>query len=354
MLKRLFAILLPRPQGLIHKGIYFWIGVLLVLPVATPEIVSTHLYLYTWEIFAPISHTGTVLLIGLVFYIIQELLLQQAKFLWNDLRDVDHDSTLEHSKMRYTVQGVISQKSGYIHMIIRWGLALILSAFLSPLFFWVMVIISVHQILYEWVVKPNSEHYPIFFLAFLSFNLPLRLLGAFAALVNIDIILTHSYLLVALGVMYLLSMGSLSSLYFQEAHDIGESSTGAPLPRKHSAYFLQHGQTIAWFTLSGAFCVALIMWLIVDFRHLNIVITVANLGIGLVAARLIASHWFVQHSTWQIMRVGGINLRMVVYGVLLITGTVALVLLLTDPETTWATSYIFTYASFNFFFYLEQ
>lgn len=68
----------------------------------------------------------------------------------------------------------------------RWGGALVLGGFLSRDFLLVLLLISAHQLLYEWVIKLKAGRHPIVFHVFLCFNLPLRVISGFLCFFDIS------------------------------------------------------------------------------------------------------------------------------------------------------------------------
>lgn len=80
--KRAFVFVLPRPLGLVHKGIFLarFCDCLSVVCGDTTVPDADLLVPFLWR--------------GLVFFFALEILLQQAKFLWNDLRDRSTDKLL--------------------------------------------------------------------------------------------------------------------------------------------------------------------------------------------------------------------------------------------------------------------
>ncbi len=268
--------MLPRPLGLQHKGMFFWHGFVIAVPFYAAAQSSLAV--------------DALLIRALLFFFVQEILLQQAKFLWNDVRDRTADTAAGINADRLQLASFSSPNAAMRHVIIRWGAALIFGAVLSPSFLIVLLAISFHQLLYEWVFKPMSGHHPIVYFVFLCFNLPLRVLGGFVCLFDLAGIIANPILGMTLLIFYLLSWSSLSNQALVEAHryagdpafteyaylrpDRWLSISGflkywqngdrrplpqVRLPRPHSFFFYENGRRMAALALFPAVVIALLL-----------------------------------------------------------------------------------------------
>ena len=278
--KRAFVFVLPRPLGLVHKGIFFWCGFVIAYPLfaATQSVPDADLLVpFLWR--------------GLVFFFALEILLQQAKFLWNDLRDRSTDKLLALHSERLQLSNIVSERIAVFHILVRWGGALVLGGFLSRDFLLVLLLISAHQLLYEWVIKLRAGRHPIVFHVFLCFNLPLRVISGFLCFFDISTVLSLPVLMITLFVFYLLSWSSLSNQAVIEAHTAaGDPSfirytylrpqrwlswvgfkaywqhgdTRPPalsflLPRQQSFFFYENGRRMAALTLFPSIVIVLLL-----------------------------------------------------------------------------------------------
>lgn len=276
---RALAFVLPRPLGLRHKGYFFWCGFVIAFPIygaVQPALTSQII--------------GDALIRGLIYFFVLEILLQQAKFLWNDVRDHTRDRDAGINKERFQAGLFASTQGAILHVFIRWGTALVLGALLSPSFLIVLIAISLHQILYELVFKPLSGSHPIFYFVFLCFNLPLRVLGGYVCFFDLSTIAGLPMLVIVLFVFYLLSWSSLSNQAMSEAHRFAGDPdfiryaylrphrwlsfggmlrywrTGdrrpvpeLRLPRAYSFFFYENGRRMAALVLLPASAIALLL-----------------------------------------------------------------------------------------------
>src|SRR5258706_2171979 len=110
--RQLQLILLPRPQGLLHKGEFFWVGYVIAFPFTD------------WaQTFSP----ALSLLKGIGYFFVLEILLQQAKFLWNDFRDASNDSKIPRNSDRlFNVGSPFRAQTTRVLIFVRWSIALLL------------------------------------------------------------------------------------------------------------------------------------------------------------------------------------------------------------------------------------
>ncbi len=249
-----------------------------------------HGFIIAMPLYAASQPNVALMLRALIFFFAQEILLQQAKFLWNDVRDRTHDTAAGINADRFQLASFASPTAAMRHVIIRWGMALFLGLALSPSFLIVLLAVSAHQILYEWVFKPMSGKHPIIYFVFLCFNLPLRVLGGFVCLLDLASVGANPILGITLLIFYLLSWSSLSNQALVEAHrfagdaaftryaylrpDRWLSISGflkywqkgdqrplpqPRLPRPHSFFFYENGRRMAAIALFPAVVIALLL-----------------------------------------------------------------------------------------------
>lgn len=135
----LWSYLWPRPLSLLANGLHFWGGVFLAFVAGT--ITHSFLFIFLW-------------------FFIQEGLVQQAKYMWNDVRDQDRDRHLPANQYRIVARKPVTAVT-YLILILRWVTGLFLAYWLSPLCFILLLIISMLQIIYECWGKPYASRYPL-------------------------------------------------------------------------------------------------------------------------------------------------------------------------------------------------
>ncbi len=105
------------------------------------------------------TFTHTVLFV-ILWFCIQEGFVQQAKYMWNDVRDYDRDQHLPANQNRLVTRRPVTAVT-YLLLILRWTVGLFLAWWLSPLCFALLLIMSTLQILYERWGKPYASRYPL-------------------------------------------------------------------------------------------------------------------------------------------------------------------------------------------------
>lgn len=215
------AFLLPRPLSLLANSIHFAGGVLLAgleATAATPRLFPQGaIFIFVW-------------------WIVQEALVQQAKYQWNDLRDHRRDPKLP-ANARRPLAGRGPSVTAYILLVIRWLGGVLLAAWLSPRLFWLVVTISVLQGGYEWWAKPRAARWPLLPLVFVALGAAVKLLGGLMA-VGGGTAAARFWLYgvgaVGLGVIYGATLWRVEADYLQRR--------GLPWQRGQSAHFAAHGR----------------------------------------------------------------------------------------------------------------
>lgn len=131
--------LLPRPLSLLANGLHFWCGVVLVFVAGTS--LQSFLFIFLW-------------------FFIQEGIVQQAKYMWNDVRDHGRDQHLPANQHRIVACKPITAVT-YLLLILRWTMGLLLAWWLSPLCFALLIIVTILQIIYERWGKPYARRFPL-------------------------------------------------------------------------------------------------------------------------------------------------------------------------------------------------
>lgn len=210
--------LVPRPGDLISKGSMFVLGFYLawayygedtarlkglatsILGRGTPGVIDNE----------PLrSQVLPTIMLGLLYFLVSEVLVQQAKLLWDDIRDYKLDKhRLGMNRRRALATGSMSLQEAVIHMPIRWVLGLMLAVTIDPDFFYLLLAVSVLQIIYEFMAKPLAGSKPLLWLVVVSLGLPMRFLAGALAL-GTDLF-TFEFIVYAV-LIYFVSLGSLVS-----------------------------------------------------------------------------------------------------------------------------------------------
>lgn len=256
--------LIPRSWDILAKGPFFIYGIvtaLIVVGFSKDPIAGLgyrHLdvinFLFSvskdWKSIPDVPIWAILALVA-IYFTIEEILLQQAKLLWDDIRDVERDSLMLLNNKRPIVTKAMSISSAIRQMIVRWMLALVLGYLLGGInLLIVFLLISFHQAVYVLWAKPRSAKHPKSrrqhreLLFVLSFNLSLRFLAGVVAVVGSQWSLSPFVLFFVL--FYFCSLGSLAAFWKMEADyqkQEHEKDKDKPLyPRPQSEYYLNRGE----------------------------------------------------------------------------------------------------------------
>ena len=84
----------------------------------------------------------------LLWFLVQEVLVQHAKYMWNDIRDHERDQKIPANCFRPIIQHRLTTNTTIV-MAGRWIFGLVLAWLLSPVLLTVVLLISSLQIVYE-------------------------------------------------------------------------------------------------------------------------------------------------------------------------------------------------------------
>lgn len=247
-------ILIPRPFDFITKTWLFVIGMTAMLwengPVFNPKI---------WKLFITQSTTSPPLWTAIAFafcwYGIQEGIVQQAKYIWNDIRDRRVDQYFDVKRRRAIASGVISLRGAIVQLFVRWLGGLLLGALLDYRLFWLLLTISIVHILYELWAKPNGATRPVPALILVALGSPLRVLGG-ALSVSDGYLNLRGILLIT--TFFFFGIGCIANFWKIEAeHRKTQKSSISPRPQ--SEYFHKKGLLWQHFGFSGTFVCAMIL-----------------------------------------------------------------------------------------------
>jgi hypothetical protein len=220
----LFYWLFPRPWNLIGNGILgYWGGFVVALAVKAWVLDLARLDILNrlfssgaiWTDIRQVS-AGAVWGFGFLIFIVEEGMLQQAKYLWNDIRDYQYDknssASLPINRNRAVAAGAMSIPIAKRQMLLRGALAFVLGYLLGgPSMLLVFVVIIIHQILYMFFFKPRDNRYPLLSFFFMALNIPLRFWAGVVAVTGSN--WTDPNLALYFVIFYFLSLGTLASMW---------------------------------------------------------------------------------------------------------------------------------------------
>ncbi|MGB8982934.1 MAG: hypothetical protein WCC12_13755 [Anaerolineales bacterium] len=251
---RILRVILPRPIDFLSKGFLLFGGVVAALlehkiPCLIQGNCAADLRQVIFSAPYPPNHTALFCYL-LAWFVIQEVFVQQAKYLWNDIRDHNANKLIPANRQRPLAASPINS-GAYWEVLIRWGLGLFLASLLSINLFIITIVISLLQVVYEFWAKPYSAKYPLGTLFIVGAGFLVRFLsGAYAVgweLADLKLWI-YSLLMFSLGVTAAAIMWKTEAEYV--------TARGESLPRGQSAYFQRKGRT--WL-IAGWFYAALVL-----------------------------------------------------------------------------------------------
>jgi hypothetical protein len=360
-LRQIGYLLLPRPAGLLHKAEFFWLGFFIALPFANQPVLTS-------------------IRTALWYFFILEILLQQAKFQWNDLRDKKVDKQITRNQNRLYVP--FSDNMVAVLYRVRWFSALLLGIFTSRPFFVALLVITLHQILYEYVVKPQSKRFPVGFLVFLAFNLPLRVVCGFLVILEPSILLSQNIFAINLLLFYMMSWSSLANSYFTEAHEavgdkfytrfdykrpirwfswqgflaiwhgVFDSQERYPFTRPYSQFFYEDGKRIAALMLYPSILVVISF----AIQYSNYYTRICN---GLIVVMFVLCT-MVAPFTWRDVGLGKYKywwrrwMPPLIYTTSVVVFTICIALIIQNPQPIYSAWYILVYTIYHYLRYIED
>lgn len=267
--RKVLAFLLPRTWDFIAKGFFFLFGlgaafIIVGIPTGTiaglpynhlqliNALFGTHLVIsayhgrkqtpyFGWTSFSTVP-LWAIYTLGLIYFFVEEVLLQQAKYIWDDMRDLKRDKALLHNEGRAITAGLISIRSAIWQIVGRLLLALILGYFLGGVaLVCVFLLIVCHQIVYNLWAKPHAIRnkargkHQLTILFVLSFNVFLRFLAGVVAIIGFQLYPLPIPIILLFGIFYFYSFGVLAAFWKIEADHYGTNW------RPQSEYFQQRG-----------------------------------------------------------------------------------------------------------------
>lgn len=255
----IFALILPRPADLFTKGPFFIYG--FIIAIIITGLTSGNLRLLG-TLFREVSVSWqSIGALCLIYFVVEEILLQQAKLIWDDIRDYERDKNLLHNQRRAIASGRMSIFSAKLQLGIRLLAALILGSLLGGFaLLSVFLFICLHQIIYVLWAKPrsarnsNSKREQRELLFFLSFNTSLRFLAGVVSVAGLNWALSPYILFYVL--CYFCSFGALAAFWKMEAQHYEKEREQF---RSQSHYYLSNGHFWQYVGLLAAVLVGICM-----------------------------------------------------------------------------------------------
>jgi UbiA prenyltransferase family len=200
----------------------------------------------------------------LVFFIVEEIIFQQCKHIWNDLRDrtEDKQSQLSDKQLRPIINGAIAPNAAIAMLLIRLPLSYFLGYVIGGAsMLIVMVLASLHQFVYMMFLKPQKSEHPKLMLFWLAASVPLRAIAASITITGSSMLLFQLPFAAILVSLYFVGVASLSTCWRVEGEE--QNRLNRKEMSAHYVWFSSGGRGFSWTRracLSAMIC-ALIMCL---------------------------------------------------------------------------------------------
>lgn len=287
----LFYSIFPRPLDILVKFPYFWIGFLTTLfyrglgPSRIWLVNKLFNNLTQWEK-AELVPGWAIFLLGLIFFTLCEIFLEQAKLLWDDIRDRERDKLLPNNQFRALASDSLSIQQTILNLFFRLITSLLFALLLGGLsLFIIYLLIIFHQSIYVLWAKEKGEKKPLVPLFVVSVNLSLRFL---AGVISANPNWVNTLNLMVFSLLYFVSFGGLSALWKIEAIYFINKNEIQKL-RPQSYYFKSSGsklQHIGLITTVVFNILILLFYLFLDKPEISLGYSFCYLVIGILASLL--------------------------------------------------------------------
>lgn len=175
----------------------------------------------------------TIFAFALCWYLVQELIVQQAKYAWNDLRDRKIDRVLSGKQDRAVAASNAGARELAAFILLRLAFGFALGYLLDFRLFVILAVLMVIQVFYELYVKPNAGRHPQLATTVVALGPPLRFLsGALAVSATLSL---HFTLLAA--IFFFFGVGYIAKYWKIEAENCRKLGKAYP-PRPQSDFFI--------------------------------------------------------------------------------------------------------------------
>jgi hypothetical protein len=193
----------------------------------------------------------------LCWFLIQEILVQQGKYMWNDIRDHEQDQKIPANRARLVARLEAGDRQIFLLCMGRWAAGVLLATFLAPSLLLVVLAITALQIIYEYWAKPRADKYPLAPLLIVAVGTVFKCMGPALALgwgPADRRWWLYSLALFGTGIVYGSTLWRLEADYF--------ARQGLDNQRGQSAYFRERG--MYWLRVGSAMGVIACLFLLVD------------------------------------------------------------------------------------------
>lgn len=236
--------LIPRPFSLLGNSLMFGGGVLFAWLEGYGRQAGSGRSIYPSWLFV------------LLWFLVQEVLVQQAKYMWNDGHDHERDQKIPANRKRPIARQPLSPTTTVL-MSLRWICGIFLAGLLSPDLLTVVLMISGLQIVYELWAKPSAAQRPTVPLYLVGAGALLKGAGGFLAMgspAGDQRLWLYGLAMFATGIVFISSFWRVEADYFRQ--------NGLAWPRGQSAYYARQG--LAWLQAGTAVTIAACTLLMLD------------------------------------------------------------------------------------------
>ena len=263
-----FRILLPRTIDFFTKSLQFFSGVLAAIIFSGISYYNPRIYdLFTNKPIGSLLPSWTVFAFSLIWYIDQEFFTQQAKYLWNDLRDSDRDRRTGGKEDRVIVSNNFPPQLIACLIILRFGMGITIGFLLDYRLGIINLIITFLQIIYEFGVKPKTNKLPAIIIATI-----IMALGSMIRFISGALSITNQISLQTIilsSVFFYQGVGYIAKYWKVEAEHVRDENRNYP-PRPQSDFFLNHGQNWQHFGFISMLISSVLLIFIGIMQHNNI------------------------------------------------------------------------------------
>jgi len=261
-------LIFPRTLDFFTKSWLFVSGFIFVLVEKTPSLAAKWAQgscynPFIWFVFSSSDSDlpfGYIVFYALLWLIIQEGLIQQAKYIWNDLRDRKRDEGFEGKGNRGVTSGEVSTRAAVVQLFVRWIGGLVIGYVIDIRLFFILFLISLLQVVYELWSKPRGASRPlaIISLALLALGGLFRTLGGALSALPIMTNYLEPRILIFVIAFFFLQVGAIATFWKLEEEHCKELAKESRRPQ--GDYFHRRGVFWQQFGFGGIFMCAMILF----------------------------------------------------------------------------------------------
>lgn len=248
-------LLLPRPGDFVTKTWLFAAGVAAGLWIGGWVYNNRIADLFVVNDYNAARSKWMIFAFAVCWFLVQELIIQQAKYAWNDLRDLNQDANVPGKKERAITHGAHNPALVAGMVIVRFALGLLLGYLLDARLFAILLIILIVQIFYELWVKPNAARAPAVASVVIALGSAIRFIsGALAVSDHVALPIT-----LLTGFFFFFGLGYIAKYWLIEAEYNQKNGLKYP-PRPQSDFFVRHGLRWQHYGFIGMLLFAVLFW----------------------------------------------------------------------------------------------